>query len=209
MRVVSVVNRKGGCGKSTLATALAGTFASGGVPTAIIDLDPQGSATAWGACRPAERSSVKVVRSKPGTLDDDLRRLAAEGVMMTIIDPPPHNDAAIAGALSEADAILMPALASAFDLHSLASLMDGVRQTGKPIGVVLNAVTPGTVGLREAVGAIDAMGLPLLATVARRMAWQYAAARGLSPTELEPRGEAANEVRALCEAVIKLLEGGR
>lgn len=209
MRVVSVVNRKGGCGKSTLATALAGTFAAGGVPTAIIDLDPQGSATAWGACRPAERPAVRVLKSKPGTLGDDLKRLAAEGTVMTIIDPPPHNDAAIAGALSEADAILMPALASAFDLHSLASLMDGVKRAGKPAGVALNAVTPGTLGLKEAVAAVEAMGFPLLATIGRRMAWQYAAARGLSPTELDAKGDAANEVRVLCEAVIRLLEGDR
>ena len=209
MPVLAVINRKGGCGKSTLATALAGTFASGGVPTAIIDLDPQGSATAWGACRPAERPTVHVIRSKPGTLGDDLRRLAAEGVMMTLIDPPPHNDAALAGALGAADAVIMPSLASAFDLHALTSLLDGVMGAKKPAGVVLNATTPGTLGLKDAEAAIDSMGLPLLATIGRRMAWQYAAARGLSPTELDPRGEAANEVRALCEAVIKLLEGGR
>ena len=188
---------------------MAGTFAGGGVPTAVVDLDPQGSATAWGACRPAERPSVRVLRSKPGTLGDDMRRLAAEGTFMTLIDPPPHNDAALAGALGVADAVIMPSLPSAFDLHSLASLLDGVTKAGKPTGVVLNAVTPGTVGLREAVGAIEAMGLPLLGTTGRRMAWQYAAARGLSPTEMDPKGEAANEVRALCEAVIKLLEGGK
>jgi chromosome partitioning protein len=209
MAVLSIINRKGGCGKSTLATALAGTFASGGVPTAIVDLDPQGSATAWGACRPAERPAVRVARSKPGILGDDLKRLAAEGVMMTIIDPPPHNDAALAGALSAADAILMPSLASAFDLHSLASLLDGVTKAGKPIGVVLTATTPGTLGLKEAVSAVGAMGLPLIGMTGRRMAWQYAAARGFSPTEMDPKGEAANEVRTLCEAVIRLLEGGR
>ena len=209
MAVLSLVNRKGGCGKSTLATALAGTFAAGGVPTAIVDLDPQGSATAWGTCRPAERPAVKVVRSKPGRLEEDLKRLTAEGTVMAIIDPPPHNDAALAGAFDAADAILMPSLPSAFDLHALASLLGGIRYTEKPTGVVLNAVTPGTLGLKEAVAAIDSMGLRLIGTTGRRMAWQYAAARGLSPTELDPRGEAANEVRGLCEAVIVMLEGGK
>lgn len=208
MAVLSVINRKGGCGKSTLATALAGTFAAGGVPTAILDLDPQGSATAWGACRPPEKPSVKVVRSKPGALGEELKRLAAEGMLMAVIDIPPHSDAAMAGALNAADAILMPSLPSAFDLHALHSVLPAIRQIGKPVGTVLTSVTPGTVGLREAVAAIDAMGVPLVAAVGRRMLYQYAAAKGMSPTELDARSEAAKEVETLCGWVIKAT-GGR
>lgn len=206
MKVVSVVSRKGGSGKSTLATALAGTFAAGGVPSAIVDLDPQGSASAWGSSRPAERAPVEVVAAKPANLGDILKGLRSQGVAMAIVDTPPHNDAAVAGALAVADAVLMPALPSAFDLHSLASQLEGVVRSRKPTLAILNAVTPNTVGLREAQAAIAAMGLQFLA-VCRRMAWQYAAARGLSPTELDPRGEAANETRAICEAVIAMLNG--
>ncbi|MBF0094363.1 MAG: AAA family ATPase [Alphaproteobacteria bacterium] len=206
MKVVSVVSRKGGSGKSTVATALAGTFATGGVPSAIVDLDPQGSASAWGSSRPADRASVEVVVAKPANLGEVLGGLRARGVAMTIVDTPPHNDAAVAGALAFADVVLMPALPSAFDLHALASQLEGVVQSRKPALAILNSVTPNTVGLREAQAAVAAMGLQLLA-VCRRMAWQYAAARGLSPTELEPRGEAANETRAICEAVIKMLDG--
>lgn len=128
---------------------------------------------------------------------------------MIIIDPPPHNDAALAGAVSAADAILLPSLPSAFDLHALASLLGSIKRTEKPTGVALNAITAGTLGLKEAVMSIEAMGLPMLATIGRRMVWQYAAARGLSPTEMDPKGEAANEVRKLCEAVIGMLEGER
>lgn len=209
MPTLAVVNRKGGCGKSTVATALAGAFAAGGVPVALIDLDPQGSASAWGSSRPAELQQVEVIKGRPSTLSEDLRRLAGRGVPMAILDTPPHNDAAVAGAISAADAILLPALPSAFDLHSLASLVDAVKLSGKPAGVVLSCVTPGTVGLREAVAAIGALGLPLVGVTARRMAYQYAAARGLSPVEYDPRGEAAKEVEALCAAVIGMLEGRR
>lgn len=209
MAVLSVINRKGGSGKSTIATALAGACAAGGVPSAIVDLDPQGSASAWGACRPEDLPPVRVVRSKPAGLADDLRALLAEGFALVVVDVPPHNDAAVAGAMLHADVILLPALPSAFDLHSLASLLDGVARAGKPAGVVMNAVTPNTVGLREAVAAVKAMGLPLVASTGRRMAYQYATAKGLSPTELDPASEAAAEVRALCEAAFRMLQGGK
>lgn len=203
MKVVSVVSRKGGSGKSTIATALAGTFALGGIPTAIADLDPQGSASAWGSSRPGERAPVKVVRSKPASLGDDLRRLAAEGTLLAVIDVPPHSDAAMAGALAVADAILVPSLPSAFDLHALHSILPAIRQAGKPVGAVLTSVTPGTLGLREAVAAVEAMDIPLVASVGRRMAYQYAAARGMCPAELDPKSEAAKEVESLCGWAIR------
>ncbi len=47
MAVVVIINRKGGCGKSTLATYIAAYFACQGVPVTLGDLDPQQSATTW------------------------------------------------------------------------------------------------------------------------------------------------------------------
>ena len=47
MRTIAVVNRKGGSGKTTTAVSLAAALAERGLPTLLIDLDPQASATAW------------------------------------------------------------------------------------------------------------------------------------------------------------------
>jgi chromosome partitioning protein len=47
MRTIAVVNRKGGSGKTTTAVSLAAVFAERGFWTLLIDLDPQGSASAW------------------------------------------------------------------------------------------------------------------------------------------------------------------
>lgn len=194
MRVLALANRKGGCGKTTLSTAVASAFAAGGVPAALVDLDPQGSATAWAECRPA-------------SLADDLRRLTSEGIVMAVLDTPPHSDAALAGAVAVADAGLCPSLPSAFDLLARASILPTLRQSGRPIGIVLTSVTHGTVGLRDAEAAIGSMDLPLVGSMGRRMVYQYAAAKGLSPTEMGRRHEAVAEVEAVCRWVMSTLEG--
>lgn len=209
MRVVSVVGRKGGCGKSTLTTAMAGLLASGGVKAAIVDLDPQGSAAVWAKLRDQARPSVTVVEAKPGTLGDALASLAADGMQVAFIDVPPHSDAALAGAVAAADAVVMPSLPSAFDIHSLASFLPLVSLSGKPAGVVLNAIVPNTVAVPEGEAVLETLGLRLLAKVNRRMIHQYAAAKGLSPCELEPKGIAAKEIEAIMAAVVEMLEGAR
>ena len=44
---IVILNPKGGCGKSTLATNIAASYASSGPTPAIMDYDPQGSTIAW------------------------------------------------------------------------------------------------------------------------------------------------------------------
>lgn len=57
MRTIAVVNRKGGSGKTTTAVNTAATLAERGLPTLLIDLDPQGSASAWLADADDDRRS--------------------------------------------------------------------------------------------------------------------------------------------------------
>ncbi|HEY8990288.1 MAG TPA: ParA family protein [Candidatus Limnocylindrales bacterium] len=58
MRTIAVVNRKGGSGKTTTAVSLAAVLAERGLPTLLIDLDPQGSASAWLADARDDRGGI-------------------------------------------------------------------------------------------------------------------------------------------------------
>ncbi len=58
MRSILVVNPKGGCGKTTIATNLAGYYASKGVATALVDLDQQRSAYQWAMSRPESAAKI-------------------------------------------------------------------------------------------------------------------------------------------------------
>src|SRR3569833_2785096 len=63
MRSIVLLNAKGGCGKTTLTTNLAGYYASQGKAVLLADFDPQGSSVDWLAARPADRPAIEGVRA--------------------------------------------------------------------------------------------------------------------------------------------------
>src|SRR3569833_1524183 len=63
MRSIVLLNAKGGCGKPTLTTNLAGYYASQGKAVLLADFDPQGSSVDWLAARPADRPAIEGVRA--------------------------------------------------------------------------------------------------------------------------------------------------
>jgi chromosome partitioning protein len=64
VRTIAVVNRKGGSGKTTTAVSLAAALAERGVPVLLIDLDPQGSASAWLGHESEERVGLNLVETR-------------------------------------------------------------------------------------------------------------------------------------------------
>lgn len=58
MRTIAIINRKGGCGKTTTAVGLAAALGESGRRTLLIDLDPQGSASSWLAMGATDRREV-------------------------------------------------------------------------------------------------------------------------------------------------------
>ena len=58
MKIVAIISQKGGAGKTTLAVHLAAAAAKAGYRTAVIDLDPQGTAASWSDRRAAQEPEV-------------------------------------------------------------------------------------------------------------------------------------------------------
>jgi chromosome partitioning protein len=65
MKRITVINMKGGCGKTTIATNLASAYASRGRITTLIDYDPQGSSMYWMNTRPDDVSKINGIAAYP------------------------------------------------------------------------------------------------------------------------------------------------
>ncbi len=207
MKIVSVINRKGGSGKTTLALHIAVAFSQAQQNTAVIDLDPQASAANWGDRR-AER--VPVVRSAHASrLKHELRQIQDAGGDMVIVDTAPHADSAALEAAKASDLILIPCRPSYFDLEAMTNTLGLLRTTGKPVWAVLNVVAPFDSEAEAAAETITALDVRLCpAKLGRRVEFSRAVESGQAVQEIEPKGKAAGEVERLYELVERSLRDG-
>ena len=109
MRTIATIGSKGGVGKSVLTLHLAVAASQQGLNAAVLDLDPQQTATRWGARRSSPGPVVLPVA--PSRLQAELERVAAAGADVLLLDTPPRwagSDAAARVAASAADLIVVP-----------------------------------------------------------------------------------------------------
>ena len=97
MDVIAIVAQKGGTGKTTLAVSLAVAGERDGCTGAIVDLDPQASASNWGDRREAD--SPVVVSAQPARLGYVLGAAKEQGAELLLIDTPPRAEQAAMAAV--------------------------------------------------------------------------------------------------------------
>jgi chromosome partitioning protein len=201
MFTIAVVNQKGGSGKSTIAECLAVAATLDGVPAAILDLDPQGTAYAWSKRREAENPPVLSVTA--ANYRDQWSALREAGAELAILDTPARLQDTVLGAAGIADMILVPAKTTLKDLERIESSVDLATMTAKkPVMVVFNQVRPGAtrpIAARRALRGLDLTVCP--AQLGFRVAFEDSDLTGETPLETEPGGKAAHEIRQLWKAV--------
>ena len=205
MDVVAIVAQKGGTGKTTLAVSLAVAAERAGSTVAVVDLDPQSSASNWGDRREAD--SPVVVSTQPARLGHVLDAARVQGADLLLIDTPPRAEQAAMAAVKAAELVLIPCRTAIYDLETVATTVELVRFAGnKPCAVVLNAVPPRGPKREQATGILVSMGLQVCpAAFGHRAAFDHASALGLNAQEYELRGKAANEIELVYKFVSKLL----
>jgi chromosome partitioning protein len=201
--VIAVASRKGGAGKSTVAANLAAALAAAGRKVGLLDTDPQGTLSRWHAERAASPGRAAALAFEapsgwrvPATLD------RMRGCDVVILDTPPHADTDARIAVRAADLVLVPLQPSPADLWAVDGTLDLAAAEKRPAALLLNRV-PAAGRLKEEVAAeLRRRGLPLLdASLGNRTQFASAFRKGLGAVEAAPRGQAAEEARALAEAV--------
>lgn len=186
MRHIMVMNAKGGCGKSTLATNIASYFANEGAAVALADYDPQRSGLDWIDRRPDNRPKIVGVPAFDGGL-----RHAPRNSDILVIDAPArtHNKELIE-LVKHAETIIVPVLPSTIDIQASDRFIKELKSVAKiqrkeaKIGVVANRVREYTLIFEELDEYLTAARVPYLAALREAQNYVRAYTRGLGIFEL-------------------------
>lgn len=212
LRIV-VLNTKGGCGKTTLATNLAGYYASHNYRTALLDADPQASSLRWlnnrSEVHAAVTGIVGVERSLRVTRSFQMRM--PPGTERLIVDTPAALDSRRLQELTHgADAILIPVLPSDIDIHAAARciadvlVVGRIEQRAERVAVIANRTKKNTLVFSKLQQFLNSLGIPFLTTLRDTQNYVHASELGLSIHELDARST-RQDVRDW-EALINWLE---
>lgn len=198
MITISIISQKGGAGKTTLAIHLGTAAHRAGLPTVIMDTDPQATASRWGKWRHGHDPDV-IDCASHSLLPDKLAVLEKAGAAFAVIDTPPAADIMARAACRVADLLLIPCRPRAFDLDAVRTTAELARASGKPGYVVFMAGPPRAALLyAEAGRLVRQIGLELAPVMLpERAAYHHSVAEGKTAPEFEPGGKAADDVAAL------------
>lgn len=198
MKIVAVVAQKGGVGKTTVSQCLAVEALRQGLATALIDADPQRSATEWGEQREVagiDAPSVIPLGSK--SLVSVVADLNKRGATFVVIDTPPHSAPAINAALDVSTGAVMVTRPNPMDVRALEATWGIVSRMKKASAVVFTQTPPGTraKALVLAKGRLDELGIPNCPTpLTYTLSFPYAQAEALAVQEREPTSKARAEI---------------
>ena len=145
MRKIMLLNAKGGCGKSTLATNLASYYASQGKSVVIADFDRQGSSLDWLEVRPQDRPPIRGIAA----WRDPVRvPRSTDYVIMDV--PAGAHGADLTALVRRAQTVIIPVLPSPTDIRAAAHFIHEALLVGKIVrdetrlAVVANRVRENT-----------------------------------------------------------------
>jgi chromosome partitioning protein len=207
MRTIAVIARKGGSGKTTVATHVALAAHLRGLKTLVADTDPQ-------------RSALEVLRARagPGPERTDstgpklfVLQMAAlrDGIDAMVIDTAAGAVEDVANAVVLADLSLLILRPTFLDLAAAIQTVDTVRRLRKPAIVVVNQAPPAREGVetpavRRALQALSILRLPVAPAILRsRAVYQTALETGRSAEEADDPA-AAQEIAALWTFIERL-----
>ena len=186
MRHIMVMNAKGGCGKSTLATNIASYFATEGAAVALADYDPQRSSLDWLERRPENRPEIAAVAG----FKDGLRH-APRSADFVIIDAPARSHGKeLTNLVNHAETIVVPVLPSTIDMQATSNFLEELKNVGKisrkkaKIATVANRVRDNTLIFDDLDEYLTKTRVPYIAALREAQNYVRAYTRGLGIFEL-------------------------
>lgn len=188
MRHIMVLNAKGGCGKSTIATNLASYYAWEEEKNVVLaDYDPQGSGMAWLEARGEEWPAIEGIAA----WKDPLR--VPRDTDVVIMDAPARvHGPELTALLRKAETLIFPVLPSPIDMRAATGYIEELRSAGRverkevKIGVVANRVRENTIIFSELHDFLTTLKLPVVAKLRDTQNYIKAEERGIGIWEMAP-----------------------
>jgi chromosome partitioning protein len=186
MRHVMVMNAKGGCGKSTLATNIACHFATEGYKVVLADYDPQRTSLDWLELRPADLPKITGIAA----FDEGLRSAPRDTEILVIDAPARTHGSEMNELVRRAETIIVPVMPSPIDLkacsHFLAELLElgKVQREQARLAVVANRVRENTLMFEELDTYLGKLKVPYLSALRQSTNYLRAFQRGMGVFEL-------------------------
>lgn len=211
--IISVLNQKGGVGKTTLSVHLASTYALAGHKVLLIDADVQRSAMDWSSSR--EKDPIfNVVGISTNTIHKEIP-LLKENYDFIVIDGPPRVYDVAKSSIAASDFILIPVQPSPYDVWSAKEVVDLYREVREPLSTykkiyasfLINRMIQNTAIGRDVIEALGQYDIPVLNTrICQRVAYAETAARGTTVVEEDPESIASKEIRSVAEEILRFFK---
>ena len=186
MPVVVVANPKGGVGKSTVATNIAGYYASRGHQVMLGDADRQQSSRLWLHLRPPEARPIASWDVSEGHV-----ARPPKGTTHVVLDTPAGMQGKLfQDALKIADKVVVPLSPSIFDIYATRVFLDELAQHSKAskmqVGIIGTRVDSRTIAADHLQEFVNGLGLPVLGYLRPTQNYVHLAARGLTLSDVAP-----------------------
>lgn len=187
MRTIMVMNTKGGCGKTTLATNLASYFASEGNNVTLADFDRQASSLEWLKARPEHRSEIKGVAA----WEKGLRVSRSTDVILMDV-PAATRGQELTNLVKRAQTIIIPVMPSPIDMRACARfihdlfLVNKISSKKVKLAVVANRVRENTLIYQDLEEFLEMLKIPFITYLRDTQNYIRAADKGLGIFEMAP-----------------------
>ena len=192
---IVILNPKGGCGKSTLATNLAASFAQRGATPAVMDFDPQGSTMGWLERRPDDLPMIHGIaaykKSMQATRSWQLR-VPVETQTLVIDSPASIDHDDLRELTRDSTSIIVPVLPSSMDIHAASRciadllLVAKIDRRDRKLAVVANRTRKNTKSFATLMRFLDSLGIPIIAVLRDTQNFVRSAEQGVGICEMTP-----------------------
>ena len=211
MTVIAVMNQKGGVGKTTTCTGLAGALNQFGRDVVLVDSDPQGSLQDY--AEENAKQPVKIYSIERNQLASQIPRLKNE---IVIIDGTAKAADLAKKTIAVADMIIIPVTPSPLDVWAtgdmVAMIQDRIEEqqaageTPVRAFFLVNRALGNSKLSKSLAKTLAGYGFPVLQSrLVSRTAHPNSQLSGQTPLDTQPHGLAARELRALRDEVLALL----